>query len=124
MSRRQERVRELIRDELSAVIQHEMHDPRLGGLISITDVSISPDLKFARVYLSVLGDEEEQRDALKAARSAAGFLRRTLGSRTTLRYVPELHFEADRSIERGDRVLRILKEVSAEEAEGGAADEQ
>jgi ribosome-binding factor A len=119
MSRRQERVGELIRDQLGEIMQRELRDPRLGGVVSITEVVVSPDLKFARVYLSVLGDEAERRLALKAARAAAGFLRHELGSRTSLRYVPELHFEPDRAIEHGDRVAQILKAVLPEGAGTG-----
>src|SRR5204863_9995323 len=106
MSRRQERVAELLRDELGVIMQRDLRDPRLSGVVSITEVAVSPDLKFARVYMSVFGEEEERRGALKAARAAAGYLRHELGTRTKLRYVPELHFEPDRSLEHGDRVAQ------------------
>src|SRR6266536_2041844 len=93
MSRRTERVGELLREELSEILQRQMKDPRLNVLLSITEVSVSPDLKTARVYLSVMGDQTEQMNALRAATDATPYLRRELRPRlSSLRYVPELMF--------------------------------
>jgi len=90
MSRRTERVSELLREELSVILQRQMKDPRLNVLLSVTEVQVSPDLKTARVYLSVMGDETEQENALHAARLATPYLRRELRPRlSSLRYIPE-----------------------------------
>jgi ribosome-binding factor A len=113
-SRRILRINELIRDELAELLRRAIKDPGLDALISITEVKTSPDLRQARVYVSVLADEERQREVLKRLRHAAGFLRHELGPRLHLRYNPQLAFELDPSIARGARVLQILREISAE----------
>ena len=89
------------------MLQREVKDPRLNLLFSITEVQVSSDLKTARVYVSVMGDEDTRENALRAVRAAAPFLRRTLRPRlSSLRYVPELTFMFDPSIERGARLSR------------------
>src|SRR5437763_4992614 len=101
MNRRAERVNELLREEISVLIQREMKDPRLGGLISVTAVETSPDFSHARVFVSVLGSEQEHDSSLKALNAGASFLRRELRTRLkSLRHVPELSFRADDSIAR------------------------
>jgi ribosome-binding factor A len=113
MSRRTERVNELLRAELSEVLQREVKDPRLSLLISITEVDISPDLKSARVYLSIMGDDAEKEGVFRALRSAAPFVRRELRPRLpSLRYIPELAFLPDMSIERGARLSALIDEVA------------
>jgi ribosome-binding factor A len=76
--------------------------------VSITQVSTSPDLRHAKVFVSVMGSEEEKRDTMVGLRSATPFVRRELGSRLALRFIPELRFMLDESIEEGDRVLRLM----------------
>ncbi len=115
MTRRIERVNELIKEELAGLLQREIQDPRLSTMVSITGVETSPDLHNATVRVSVLGSEEETQHALAALRHAAGFLRRELASRLRLRHVPELTFKLDTSIQKGARVLELLKEIE----EGG-----
>src|SRR5581483_1236669 len=98
MSRRSERVNELMREEISSIVQRELKDPRLGGLISITQVESSPDFRHARVFVSVMGTEEQQKSSLTALNAAASYMRRELRSRLeSLRYVPELVFKEDHS---------------------------
>jgi ribosome-binding factor A len=112
MSRRTERVGELLRGELSEILQRQMKDPRLNVLLSVTEVSVAPDLKTAKVYLSVMGDEAEQGSAMQAVRAATPYLRRELRPRLpSLRYVPELSFVPDHSIERGTRLSALIDEV-------------
>jgi ribosome-binding factor A len=112
MSRRTERVGELLRGELSEILQRQMKDPRLNVLLSITEVNVAPDLKSAKVYLSVMGDETEQENAMLAVRAATPYLRRELRPRlTSLRYVPDLTFVPDHSIERGTRLSALIDEV-------------
>jgi ribosome-binding factor A len=121
-SRRSERVADLVRAEISRLVLLEAHDPILRTL-TITDVVMPPDLRSARVYFSVLGGEAE-RDAGRAALDrASSFLRREVGRRCALRFVPELHFFPDVSLERGARIEELLATYAhapAEETEGGA----
>lgn len=117
-SRRIERINELLRAEISELITREIKDPRLSGMISVTEVDTSPDLRVAKVYISILGSEEERRIAINALQKAAGFFRKELGGRLTLRRIPELSFRLDLSIERGDRIMRLLHEIEREDAKG------
>ncbi|MGE5618158.1 MAG: 30S ribosome-binding factor RbfA [Sphingomonadaceae bacterium] len=111
MSRRIERVNEQIKEEIAALVQREMQDPRLRGLISITGVTTSPDLHYATVRVSVLGSEEDVQQVMTALRHAAGFLRREIASRLRLKHAPELSFKLDTSMEQGARVLELLREI-------------
>jgi ribosome-binding factor A len=117
MTRRAERVSTLIRQEICELLLEHVNDPRLNGLISVTEVSTSPDLKNARIYISVLGDEEAVKETMKGFRAATGYFRKELSHRLRLRYVPELSFEIDNSIERGARILSIIKKVSEEDVQ-------
>lgn len=115
MTRRAERVSTLIRQEICELLLEHINDPRLNGLISVTEVSTSSDLKNARIYVSVLGDDKAVKDTMKGFRSATGYFRKELSHRLRLRYVPELSFELDNSIERGARILNIIEQVSEED---------
>ncbi|MGD0780885.1 MAG: 30S ribosome-binding factor RbfA [Dehalococcoidales bacterium] len=112
MSHRIERVNTLIRREVSELIQHELRDPRIDEFITITEVDTSPDLKYAKIYISSMSGQQEQEKILGVLNSAAGFLRTALAGKIRIRYTPELHFVWDNSIERGDRILRLIDEVS------------
>lgn len=116
MSRRQERISYLLRQEISELLQREAKDPRLGGLVSITEVNVSPDLKQARVFVSVLGSDDEKQQVLAGLRGAVGFFRRELGERITLRYIPEISFYYDDSLARGDHLLRLMRELDSGES--------
>ena len=115
MSRRIDRVNELLRSEISSLIARQIKDPRVAGVISITEVIASSDLRSARVYVSVMGREAERQEALEGIRSAASFLRRELQGRVNLRHTPHLTFQLDDSIEEGDRVLRLMDGLSPEQ---------
>jgi ribosome-binding factor A len=122
MTRRSERVNELLREEISLIVQRELKDPRLGGLISITEVETSPDFRHARVFVSVMGTEQEQVSSLVALNAAASFMRRELRGRLeSLRYIPELAFKADHSIERGAQLSALLDQVAHEHDPGSGA---
>src|SRR4051794_19138345 len=110
-SRRIERVNDLIRSELSELIGRSLKDPRVAGLVSLTEVETTADLRHARVFVSVYGSEDERASTLAALRHAAGFLRHEIAQRLTMRTVPELEFQLDTSLEHGDRILRLLKQV-------------
>jgi ribosome-binding factor A len=114
MTMRTERVNELLRAELSELIQREVKDPRVGrGLLSLTEVQVSPDLRHATVYVSHLGTDEERRDALLGLQHSAHFLHRELMHRLSMRNVPEFVFKFDPSIERGARLASLINQVSS-----------
>lgn len=113
---RQEKVGELIAVELSDLMRSRLKDPRVG-FASITRVEVSGDLRHAKVFVSVMGTPEEQAQTMKGLHNATGFLRRELASRLTLRFVPELNFRLDKSIEEGSRILNLIRQVEEEEAQ-------
>ena len=115
-SSRPTRVADQIRVEVSDLLAREVHDPGIG-FITVTHVKVTPDLQQARVYYTTLGDEKGRRDTERALQRAGAFLRRQLGSRLRLRRVPELQFFFDESIERQDRIERILQDLQNERAE-------
>ena len=112
MSRRMGRVNELLREELSMLLLHELKDPRVGALTTVTHVETSPDLEHARIHVSVMGTEEERDGAMKGLKSAEGFLRRSLAGRVKMRRVPALTFELDTSMERGAEMLALIDRVA------------
>ncbi len=112
MSRRREQVGKLIQREISSMLGKEINDPRLANLVSITEVSVSSDLRYAKVFVSVLGDEQIKTETIRGFEAATAFLRRGLGSRMKMRFVPELSFHCDDSIERGMRLLEVIKRAS------------
>jgi ribosome-binding factor A len=108
--RRPERVADLLREEISQIVGYELEDPRLT-VITVTDVRLSDNLKAARVYVTVAGDEEEHRLALIALRRAAPFVRKQLGLSLNLPRTPEIHFVRDTVEEEGARVDKLLAEI-------------
>jgi ribosome-binding factor A len=115
---RKQRLQETLRAELSDIIRREMRDPRFSvGLLSITDVEVSQDLKHAIVFVSVLGDEKVRKDELTALRGASGFLRGELGKRKVFINVPDLSFKYDEAMERGTHMFELLERVKREDAE-------
>lgn len=111
---RHERVAEEIHHEISAMLAGELKDPRLAGLVFITEVRVAPDLKQARVYVTIEGSAAEQAAAMKGLTAAAGFIRHELVERLQLRRAPELLFLLDRSEEYGDRIDELLRQVKKE----------
>ncbi len=117
-NRRMSRVGDLIRAALSEVLQRGLADPRVtAGLVTITDVDVSPDLRHAIVWVSVIGDEEAQDKALAGLKAAANYLRRELGGRISTKYTPALRFQQDRSAEQGARMERTLAGLDFEREE-------
>ncbi len=100
----------MIREAMSELLQREVADPRLD-FVTVTDVETSADLRQAHVYVAFLGDSQNQKESLRALRKAASFLRRQLGRRVYLRYVPDLTFHLDPSVEQSQRIDRILEEL-------------
>jgi ribosome-binding factor A len=122
---RPDRVGEQIRQELSQIIAQQVHDPGVG-FITLTRVKVTPDLQLARVLYTVMGDDKQKKETVKALERAIPFLRRQIGSRVRLRRVPDLQFFYDESIEHQDRIEQILldlkRERDAQEAEADAPD--
>ena len=112
MAHRIERVNSLIRQEISQLLQRQVKDPRLGNFITVTEVATSADLKYAKVFISCIGSEEEKQETLSVLASASGFFRRELAKRLKLRYTPVLSFQWDDSIERGNYLLQRIDEVT------------
>lgn len=110
MTRRTERINDLLREEISDLLRRGVKDPRISGLVTITEVDISPDLRRAKVFVSVMGTDEEKASTFRALEAAAHFVQRELRKRLTIRRTPELAFFPDDSLERGARILALLQQ--------------
>jgi ribosome-binding factor A len=108
---RHERVGEEIAHEINAMLAGELKDPRLEGMVVVSEVRVQPDMKHARVFIHARGTEKEQRDTIKALEHAAGYIRSEIIERLQLRRLPELHFALDLTQERVERIEQLLKEV-------------
>lgn len=115
MSRRTEQVGGFLQEELSDIIRRDVKDPRIG-FFSITRVDVTPDLRTARVYVSVLGDDDDREKTLTALRSASGFIRHTLRPRLRMRQIPNLEFRDDRSMEHAEEIGRVLRDLEISNA--------
>jgi ribosome-binding factor A len=113
-TRRQRRVSELIHRELSMLLMRGVRDPRLSD-ITITEVRVTPDLLIARIYYTVLGDPEKEKEAAAALESANGYLRTQLAGHVRLRLMPELIFQLDRSAAYGRRIDELLAQIAESE---------
>jgi ribosome-binding factor A len=111
MSNRPERVAQLMRREIAEVLLRRLRDPRVTGMVSVTDVEVTHDLSAARVFVSIMPDGPERQRSLDALQSAAGYIRHELAPRLGLREVPDLRFVLDTSIERGARVDDLLRRI-------------
>src|SRR5579883_775648 len=110
MSLRQEKVQEQLVQEISEIIRRDLRDPRLG-FVTLTGAEISKDLRHAKIYVSVLGDEDAKKQSLKALNNAVGLLRGEFARRAHLRVAPEIEFRFDTGIERGQRIFELLHSV-------------
>ena len=108
---RHERVGEEIAHEINAMLAGELKDPRLEGTVVISEVRVQPDMKHARVFVSMRGSSKEQTDAIKALEHASAYIRRELIERLQLRRVPELHFTLDLSQEHVERIEQLLRDM-------------
>ena len=121
---RTRRVGEQIQRELAALIRDELNDPRLG-MVSISAVQVSRDLSHAKVYVSVLGNEEQSGESVRVLTHAAGFLRHKLGKSMHIRLIPELRFYLDRSLQEGARLGALInKAIASDRHDDGDDDEQ
>jgi len=112
------RVNDSIRDLLAGLLERDVQDPRVQG-VTVTGVEVTPDLAFAKVFFSVLGDEERRRTAETGLRHVAGFFRRQISRQIRIRQAPELHFHFDDSLARGERIDTLLREWHDEKKPGG-----
>ncbi|UQD51746.1 30S ribosome-binding factor RbfA [Bacillus methanolicus] len=114
MNLRANRVGEQMKKELGDIIGRKIKDPRIG-FVTVTDVQVTGDLQQAKVFISVLGDEEQRENTLKGLAKAKGFIRSEIGQRIRLRKTPEIIFEFDESIEYGNRIESLLHQIHNEE---------
>ena len=112
--RRTAQVADLVKQEVSQIIQHEMKDPRIG-FVTVTSVEVSIDLRHARVYFSVLGSEADQEASLEGLERAKGYIRTQLGRRITLRHIPELLFRYDESFDYAQRISNVMRSIEPTE---------
>jgi ribosome-binding factor A len=110
VSTRTERLSDLIRDEISRLLLREIKDPRIG-FVTITGATVSADLRHARVFVSVLGEEAARQASLAALRGAAGFIQRALFRNLRLKHPPAVTFHLDDSMARGERIERVLRQI-------------
>ena len=109
-----DRISEEVRREVDQIIRGELHDPRIDGTWAITRCEVTRDLRWAKIYVSVLEDERRE-PLMEALRGAAGYIRRALGKGLMLRYTPEIQFHSDSNIAYGVHIAQVLKEVGAAE---------
>jgi ribosome-binding factor A len=112
MSQRTDRVDELLRQEIGTLLAKELADPRIG-FATITDVETSPDLRHAKVWVSVIGGRTDRTETVRALQASMGFVRHELGKRLRIKRIPALHIHLDDSAERGTRVLHLLQELES-----------
>lgn len=111
MAYRIEKVNNLLRNEISELLRRQIKDPRLSSMITVTEVVTSPDLRYAKVYVSHIGDAEERKETLNGLVAASKFIRSELAKRLRLRRIPELGFYWDSSIEHGAHILELIDKV-------------
>ncbi len=111
---RTDRLNSLLKEVISDVIRKDVRNPHVKGLITVTRVEITKDLHYAKVYISVIGSEEEKAESLKALQTAAGFIAVNSSKKVVMRYFPELTFKLDDSVDKHMRIEKILGEISHE----------
>lgn len=116
MTKRQTQVAEEIKQIISILLQRELKDPRIG-FVTVTNVQVTQDLKYARIFVSVLGSADEQKSTMQALTSGRGFIRRELAARMEIRFVPEIQFRLDKGVEYSDQINKLLNEVRESDAE-------
>jgi ribosome-binding factor A len=113
---RRERVAELLQEILAELVSSELRDPRIG-FVTITEVKLSPDLKHARIYVSKMGESSERAASVEALNGAASFLRRAVGRQARLKYVPDMLFVEDTTLERSSRLESLLDEIHRQDGD-------
>lgn len=118
--KRAKRISEEVKKVVSELIYNGLKDPRITPMITVTNVEVTRDLSYANIYVSILGDEKEKKEALQGLESAKGFIRKEIGSRIDLRYAPEPRIHLDESIENGIYMSKLIDEVSEQDREDRA----
>jgi len=111
------RLSEEIKKIISHLIHNELRDPRIATMTSVVDVEVTKDLRYAYVFVSVFGDQEVQIATMEALKSSSGFVRREVGQRVKARYIPEIVFKLDKSIERGFEIQSVLNRINQKSVE-------
>lgn len=119
-NQRAERISEAIKRLVSELLQRRLKDSRISGMVSVTDVEVSNDLRHARIFVSIFGEEEVQNQTMAGLQSATGKVRSEVAKSLGLRFAPELDFRRDTSIERGARISALLEQISREKREVGS----
>ena len=118
-----DRISEEVRREVDAIIRGELHDPRVGGTYSVTRAEVTGDLRYAKIYISVLEDDRRD-DLMEALKKAKGYIRRALGKRMIIRYTPELIFVNDKNIEYGVHIAKVLADAAGTEEKSDGSEER
>ncbi len=121
MSTRQEKVKELLKIEVSNIILKEIRDPRLG-FVTVTGADVSKDLRHATVFISVMGDDEQREDSIRILQKASGFIRSEFGRKSTMKLTPQITFKLDTAVEHGVRIFELLQQVKHESEEPDSTD--
>ncbi|MHB1456633.1 MAG: 30S ribosome-binding factor RbfA [Armatimonadota bacterium] len=114
MTTRQERINEMLKIEVSDIIRRELKDPRLG-FITITGAEVSKDLRHAKIFISVMGDENQKQETFGVLQRASGFIRSEFSKRATMKMVPAISFRMDSGVEQGARIFELLQKVKSDE---------
>ncbi|MCR2042728.1 30S ribosome-binding factor RbfA [Anaerosalibacter massiliensis] len=117
-NKRINRISEEVKKALSYIISNDLKDPRISPMTSVTHVDVTGDLRYAKVYISVLGNEREKDNTIKGLESAKGFIRNEIGDKVDLRYIPEPIFQLDESIERGIYMSKLIDKVNKKDKRG------
>lgn len=105
------RINEEIKKEVSEIIRNEVRDPRLTAMVSVTRVDVTKDLRYAKVFVSIFGNDEEKKNTLNALKNSSGFIRREVGHRVNLRFTPEITIELDNTIEHGMHINALIESI-------------
>ena len=118
-----DRISEEVRREVDAIIRGELHDPRISGTYSVTRAEVTGDLRYAKIYISVLEDDRRE-GLMEALKNAKGYIRHVLGKRMIIRYTPELIFVSDKNIEYGVHIAKVLAETAGSEEKPDGSDDR
>lgn len=110
------RINEEIKKEVSNTIQNKIKDPRLTAMVSVTDVDVSKDLSYAKVFVSIFGNEEEKQGTLEALKSSTGFMRKEIGKNVKLRHVPQVLIELDATLDKAQRLNSLFKAIKEKDS--------
>lgn len=114
MNKRLNRMEEELKKAVSLIIMNEIKDPRISPVTSVTDVELTKDLRYAKMYISVMGDDKQKKDTIDGLNSAKGYIRREMGQKVKMRYTPEPIFQLDESLDEGMKISNILRDLNEE----------